>query len=72
MNIAKYTFQSPSSSPVQVGRLDPSSSKEAKSGSTSSSFSANQTLGNAQSFQASQEKEVTPSVIESRLLDTYA
>jgi len=28
MNVAKYTFQSPSSSPVQVGKLDPSSVKE--------------------------------------------
>ena len=62
MNVAKYTFQSPSSSPVQVGRPDLSLSKEAKSSSASSSFSANQTQGNAKSFHVSQEKEVTPSV----------
>ena len=28
MNVAQYTFQSPSTSPVQVGKLDPGSVKE--------------------------------------------
>ena len=31
MNIAKYTFISPYSSPIQVGRLDPSSVEESSS-----------------------------------------
>lgn len=74
MNVAKYTFQSPYPSPVQVGRLDPNSTKERGTESSDSNFLAktNQTLSDAQNFQASQKKEVTPSMDESRLLDTYA
>ena len=30
MNVAQYTFQSPSSSAVQVGKLDPSSVEQEK------------------------------------------
>ncbi|MEN8302925.1 MAG: hypothetical protein ABFQ64_02495 [Campylobacterota bacterium] len=76
MNVAQYTFQSPYSSPVQVGRLDPSSVKEEEGASaTSSQQSApvvNETLSSAQNFEATQVSEVTPTVSSSNLLDVYA
>ena len=77
MNVAQYTFQSPYSSPVQVGRLDPSSVKEEEgsSSATSSGQSApvvNETLSSAQSFEATQTSEVTPTVSSNQLLDVYA
>jgi len=74
MNVAKYTFQSPYSSPVQVGRLDPSSTKETGSSSANMDFltSTNQAQPEAKSVQTSSKSEVTPSVNESRLLDTCA
>lgn len=30
MNVASYTYQSPSTTPIQVGRLDPNSVKESE------------------------------------------
>ena len=75
MNVAQYTFQSPYSSPVQVGRLDPASVKEENTSSTGSSQSApvvNETLSSAQSFEATQTSEVTPTVSSDNLLDVYA
>jgi len=77
MNVAQYTFQSPYSNAVQVGRLDPSSIKE--EGESTSSASApqsapvvNETLSSAQSFEAIQTSEVTPTVSSNQLLDVYA
>jgi len=72
MNVAKYTFQSPYPSPVQVGRLDPNLSRESSSLSANSNFTTSPIQSKAQSFQSSQEKEVIPSVSADRLLDTYA
>ena len=77
MNVAQYTFQSPYSSPLQVGRLDPSSVKEEAedTSSVNSSQSApvvNETLGSAQSFEATQTSEVEPTVESNQLLDVYA
>lgn len=70
MNVVQYTFQSPSPQQVQVGRLDPSSLKE---DSTQQAFSStNERLKEAQTFEASQLKEVTPTVEPQHLLDTYA
>ena len=74
MNVAQYTFQSPYSSAVQVGRLDPSSVKEENTASTGSSQGApvvNETLSSAQSFEATQTSEVTPTVSSNNLLDVY-
>jgi len=73
MNVASYLFQSPSPSPVQVGRLDPSSKEE--SSAQVESPVPNETLTKAQSFQASQISEVTPTVENAsseHLLDVYA
>lgn len=74
MNVTRYTFQSPYSSQVQIGRLDPSSKQEASTTSSDSGLtkSTNTTLQNAQSFQATQTQEVTPTVDSNRLLDIYA
>jgi len=60
MNVAQYTFQSPSSSQVQVGRLDPSSVKEEKTQEESNSSTSAKT------------NEVNPALESQRLLDIYA
>ena len=70
MNVASYIFQSPSPSPVQVGRLDPSS-VSTDGGSTPSAPVVNETQTEAKNFQAAQVQEVTPSVKEKPLLDIY-
>ncbi len=77
MNVAQYTFQSPYSSAVQVGRLDPSSVKEEGESRSSASSSqgapvVNETLSSAKSFEATQASEVTPTVESNQLLDVYA
>ena len=76
MNVAQYTFQSPYSSAVQVGRLDPSSVKEEEStsapASQQSALVVNETLSSAQSFEATQVSKVTPTVSSNNLLDVYA
>ena len=76
MNVTQYTFQSPYSSPVQVGRLDPSSVKEEESTPVATSQQSapvvNETLSSAQGFEATQVSEVTPTVSSNKLLDIYA
>ena len=64
MQVAQYLFQSPSTSAVQVGRLDPSSVREGNSQSSSSLPKAalNETASKAQSFAQTQKQEVKPSV----------
>jgi len=74
MNVASYTYQSPSPSAVQVGRLDPSSVKEEpkKESESSSLDTTTQVQKEAQSFEATQTNEVAPSVASKHLLDVYA
>ena len=75
MNVASYLYQSPSSSAVQVGRLDPSSAKEETSTVSSSSASLDTSTPvqkEAQSFVATQTNEVSPSVESEHILDIYA
>ena len=64
MQVAQYLFQSPSTSAVQVGRLDPSSVKEASSQSSASLPKAaiNETASKAESFAQTQTQEVKPTV----------
>jgi len=65
MNVASYNFQSPYSSPVQVGRLDPSSVKqEDESAKTEQSTKETQTQ--------TQTLESNPAIESQRLLDIYA
>ena len=72
MQVAQYTYQSPSTSAVQVGKLDPSSVKEENS-KTSSELpaSTNPTLAKAQEFQATQVNEVKPTITQNSI-DVYA
>ena len=74
MNVAQYTFQSPYSSPVQVGHLDPSSvNKDSSQGDTSSLLkSTNPTLSKAQSLESSLKSDVKPTVASADSLDVYA
>jgi len=66
MNVASYNFQSPYSSPVQVGRLDPSSVKqEDESTKTQQSEKETQTT-------KAQTLESNPAIESQRLLDIYA
>jgi hypothetical protein len=72
MQVAQYTYQSPSSSAVQVGKLDPSSVKdESKKSSAELPKATNETLSKAQGFQATQVQEVKPTVTATSI-DTYA
>lgn len=66
MQVAQYTYQSPSTSAVQVGRPDTSVKQEQSASST------NQTQEKAQSFVATQVKEVIPTVNTKQNLDIYA
>ena len=73
MNVAQYTFKSPYPSPIQVGRLDPSSVKNSSANNDASLLNAgNQTLQKAQTFENSLKSEVKPAVASSNSLDLYA
>lgn len=74
MNVSSYLFQSPYSSPVQVGRVDPSAKQEdtKPQSDTASAPQTDQKRQEAQTFAASQVKEVKPVVQSEKLLDTYA
>lgn len=72
MQVAMYTYQSPSPNAVQVGRLDPSSVKDESTKSSSQQPpSTNATLAKAQNFQATQVQEVKP-MVTATSIDTYA
>ncbi len=70
MQVAQYTFQSPSTSQVQVGKIDPSSVKKEESSSLPSAVT-NPALAEAQSFGATQVQEVKPTVTVNSI-DVYA
>jgi len=69
MQVNQYTFQSPSSSQVQIGRPDTSVSQEKKNSTVPNT---NETQVKAQSFAANQTQEVKPTVNTNKLLDVYA
>ena len=73
MTVERYLFQSPYSSQVQIGRPDPSVSKQSNNDAELLQ-NTNQTAQKAQQFQASQTQDVKPSVLQSenQLLDVYA
>jgi len=73
MQVNRYIFQSPYSNQVQIGRPDPSLSIEQTTSENTSGLmeSTNTSLQNAQSFQATQTSEVTPTVTNDSLLDVY-
>jgi len=70
MQVAQYTFQSPSTSQVQVGRLDPSSVKTEKTSSLPSAVT-NPTQTKAESFSATQTQVIKPTV-STNSIDVYA
>jgi len=70
MQVAQYTFQSPSTSQVQVGRLDPSSVKVEKASSLPSAVT-NKTQAKAELFSATQIQAVKPTV-SANSIDVYA
>ena len=74
MQVAQYTFQSPSTSSVQVGKLDPSSVKEEETPKQAPQQKAVQakTAGEIFSQDTSVVSQISPTVNQSRLLDVYA
>ncbi|MDH4944286.1 hypothetical protein [Sulfurimonas sp. C5] len=70
MQVKQYLFQSPYSSPVQFGRVDPSSKESSSQDNKQLLSSTNQTANKAQVFQSTQTQEVTPTV--SGKIDVYA
>ena len=72
MQVASYTYQSPSSSAVQVGKLDPASQKEEKQSSQKSLDTSTSTQKEAQLLSANQTSEVKATVSSEHILDTYA
>ena len=78
MNIAKYTFISPYPSPIQVGKLDPSSVKESdtqtadKTKEITSFSSQKQRLQELEIMDTSVKGSDKPATPVSFSLDTYA
>lgn len=74
MEVSRYTFRSPYPNQVQIGTPDPSVKQEKNAQQQSSELvqNTNQTLSNAQSFQATQTQDVTPTVSSSNSIDVYA
>jgi len=73
MQVKQYIYQSPYSSPVQMGRVDPNSVKdESTTKNSDTTFTQTQTQKEAQSFQSSAKEEVKPTVSSERTLDVYA
>ncbi|MDQ7044824.1 MAG: hypothetical protein Q9M32_02800 [Sulfurimonas sp.] len=75
MQVAQYLFQSPSTSSVQVGRLDPSSKEEDTSSKKTSPEQSLQakTAGEILSPNTANTVEnLNPTVISNQLLDVYA
>ena len=81
MTVNRYLFQSPSTSQVQIGRLDPSVKQEDKSSSSSANTSAqldtssqkSQPVSPVQTESANTVQDVAPVVNSSApLLDVYA
>ena len=70
MQVAKYTFQSPSTTQVQVGRLDPSSVKEESNNNSLPKSVTNPTAQKAASFAQTQTQDVKPTV-KANSLDLY-
>ena len=69
MQVTQYTFQSPSTSAVQIGRPDTSVKQESTS---SQAPNTNQTQQKAESFATTQVKEVLPTLNQTSSLDIYA
>ena len=74
MQVAQYTYQSPSTSAIQLGKLDPSSVEKNSSTTTSElPKSTNETLSKAENFQATQvsETQETSPTLNADTIDIY-
>jgi hypothetical protein len=74
MNTTQYLFQSPYNSQVQFGRPDPATKQNEQTQDALNSLTqdTNAVAKQAQSFEQSQTKEVTPTVESPNQLDVYA
>ena len=74
MNVAQYLFQSPYSSAVQVGRLDPNSKQEESSVSAQSAPTMTQSKPQPKALpvEVVPAQETKPSAEPTRLLDVVA
>ena len=74
MNTTRYLFQSPYPSQVQFGRPDPTSGQNQRTQEdlTKLNKTTNTVANEAQTFQASQTKEVKPTIESPNKLDLYA
>ena len=73
MDVARYTFQSPYSSQVQVGRPDPSSKQDTQSQGASSELvnDMGASAKNTQPAQPTSNVETESAVVSEQLLDIY-
>jgi len=69
MQVNQYTFQSPSTSQVQVGKLDTSAKQDQSNTATPNT---NETQQKAQAFVETQKQPVQPTVNTNQLLNVYA
>ena len=73
MNVTSYTFQSPSTSRVQIGKPVPGSEKEEESQKSDISLKAqNETLQKAEKFAATHMSEANSVPTQKTKLDIYA
>ncbi len=72
MEVAQYLFQSPSTSSVQIGKLDPSSKEDTSTKIPTQSTSPAKTAGEIMTGKSTEVSVVTPTVQSNRLLDVYA
>ena len=80
MTVNRYLFQSPSSSQVQIGRLDPSVKQEDKTTASGSNTSTqldttsqkSQSVNPIQTQNVSSVEDIAPVVSDAQLLDVYA
>jgi hypothetical protein len=71
MNVAQYIYKSPSSSAVQIGRLDPNSKPDDVS-ANKKELHANEITQKAETFQTTEAKKMTQNSTGTKLLDIYA
>ena len=75
MDVTRYTFQSPYSSQIQIGKPDPTSKQEAQAQNTNSEFigDMNKSTKDTQVIQSiNNTTEVEPTIKSEQLLDLYA
>lgn len=72
MQVAQYLFQSPSTSQVQIGRLDPSTKEDTSTNTQQQSAVPAKTAAEIMTGKSVETPEITPKVNPNQLLDVYA